>query len=67
MGFGNGRGFGFGRGRGYGYGRGIGEGKGEGKGGISGFSCVKFVFFAFNVLFWVSDYFLVVVYMFIRL
>jgi tetraspanin-4 len=52
MGFGSGRGFGFGRGRGYGYGRGIGEGKGEGKGGISGFSCVKFVFFAFNVLFW---------------
>ena len=45
MGFG--RGFGFGRG--YGYGRGI----GAGRGGVSGFSCIKFFFFGFNVLFWV--------------
>lgn len=47
-GFGQGFGQGFGRGRGYGYGRGIGAGRGE----FSGFSCVKFIFFGFNVIFW---------------
>ena len=46
MGFG--KGFGFGRG--YGYGRGFGAGRGA---GVSGFSCIKFLFFGFNVLFWV--------------
>ena len=45
---------GYGRGRGYGYGRGFGEGYGQGSGRFSGYNCVKFVFFAFNVLFWVS-------------
>lgn len=45
MGFGSG----FGMGRGYGYGRGF----GGGRGGVSGFSCIKFLFFGFNVLFWV--------------
>lgn len=44
MGFGSG----FGMGRGYGYGRGF----GGGRGGVSGFSCIKFLFFGFNVLFW---------------
>jgi len=41
---------GLGRGRGFGFGRGRGRGGGEGK----GYSCVKFAFFAFNVIFWVS-------------
>ncbi len=50
-------GFGFGLGRGYGkgYGRGYGRGRGYGSGGFSGYTCVKFVFFIFNVLFWVSS------------
>lgn len=48
MGFG--QGFGYGLGRGYGYG--IGFGGGNGKGGFSSYSCVKCVFFAFNVIFW---------------
>jgi len=48
MGFGRGRGFGLGRG----YGIGIGRGHGLGKGTFSSYSCVKFVFFAFNVIFW---------------
>lgn len=48
MGFGSGFGRGFGRGHGYGYGRGF----GGGRGGFSGFSCVKFIFFGFNVIFW---------------
>jgi hypothetical protein len=51
MGFGKGFGFGYGRGRGYGYGRGVGNGRGE----FSGYSCVKFIFFGFNVLFWVNN------------
>lgn len=50
MGFGQGFGQGYGRGHGYGYGRGIGAGRGE----FSGFSCIKFIFFGFNVIFWVS-------------
>jgi len=41
---------GLGRGRGFGLGRGIGTGKGA----FSGYTCVKFAFFAFNVIFWVS-------------
>jgi len=49
MGLGDGFGLGLGRGRGLGYGRGF----GKGKGGFSGYSCVKFVFFGFNVFFWV--------------
>jgi tetraspanin-4 len=48
MGLGDGRGVGSGRGYGYGYGRGFGHGKGE----FSGYSCVKIVFFGFNVIFW---------------
>jgi len=50
MGFGRGFGRGLGRGWGYGYGRGFGDGSGA----FSGYSCVKFVFFGFNVIFWVS-------------
>jgi len=52
MGFGkaSGRGSGSGSGRGHGYG--YGRGFGQGKGGFSGYSCVKFVFFGFNVFFW---------------
>ena len=50
MGRGAGIGFGRGRGRGYGYGRGIGAGRGD----FSGYCCVKFIFFGFNVIFWVS-------------
>ena len=50
MGFGQGFGYGLGRGHGYG----IGFGVGNGKGGFSSYSCVKCVFFAFNVIFWVS-------------
>ena len=45
-------------GYGRGYGRGFGHGYGRGRGGakaISGYTCLKFVFFAFNVLFWVSS------------
>lgn len=48
MGIGKGIGYGYGSGKGYGYGRGIGSGRGE----FSGYSCVKFVFFGFNVIFW---------------
>jgi hypothetical protein len=48
MGLGRGRGagygLGYGRGSGYGYGHGMGNGK--------GYSCVKIVFFGFNVVFW---------------
>ena len=50
MGYGKGRGFGFG----CGIGLGSGHGQGLGKGTFSSYSCVKFVFFAFNVIFWVS-------------
>jgi len=50
MGLGRGFGRGLGRGWGYGYGRGFGLGSGA----FSGYSCVKFVFFGFNVIFWVS-------------
>jgi len=57
MGFGRGFGQGLGRGWGYGYGRGFGEGGGA----FSGYSCVKFVFFGFNVIFWVSDYYAIFV------
>jgi len=45
---------GLGRGRGFGYGRGRGIGSGRGKGAFSGYTCVKFTFFIFNVVFWVS-------------
>jgi len=45
---------GVGRGRGFGFGHGGGQGYGAGKGALSGFSCVKFAFFTFNVIFWVS-------------
>jgi len=41
---------GFGQGWGFGYGRGFGQGGGA----FSGYSCVKFIFFGFNVIFWVS-------------
>ena len=41
-------------GYGHGYGHGRGRGRGYGKGMFSGYTCVKFVFFAFNALFWVS-------------
>ena len=52
MGYGSGIGRGgIGRGYGYGAGRAIGQGSGR----FSGFSCVKFSFFIFNVVFWVSD------------
>jgi len=44
---------GLGQGRGFGFGRGRGRGRGRGKGAFSGYSCVKFAFFAFNVVFWV--------------
>jgi predicted lysophospholipase L1 biosynthesis ABC-type transport system permease subunit len=45
---------GLGQGRGYGFGRGYGYGIGRGKGAFSSYACVKFIFFAFNVIFWVS-------------
>lgn len=35
-----------------GLGLGRGRGRGRGKGGFSGFSCIKFFFFGFNVIFW---------------
>lgn len=35
-----------------GYGRGYGRGKGNGSGRFSGYTCVKFLFFGFNALFW---------------
>ena len=54
MGFGTGRGKGYGLGVGRGYGRGRGLGYGRGSGRFSGYTCVKFFFFAFNVVFWVS-------------
>lgn len=43
---------GLGRGRGLGRGHGYGQGSGYGKGAFSGYSCVKIVFFGFNVIFW---------------
>ena len=48
---------GFGRGLGLGWGYGYGRGLGQGSGAFSGYSCVKFVFFGFNVIFWVSHNF----------
>ena len=45
---------GYGRASGGAAGRGVGRGRGRGKGAFSGYTCVKFLFFAFNVIFWVS-------------
>ncbi|ELU09793.1 hypothetical protein CAPTEDRAFT_169938 [Capitella teleta] len=35
-----------------GYGQGKGRGRGRGSGAFSGYTCIKFLFFAFNALFW---------------
>ena len=57
-----GLGSGFGRGRGCGWGYGYGRGFGQGSGAFSGYSCVKFIFFGFNVIFWVSHLRIISVY-----